>query len=62
MWIYQQRLWFNVNLPAKIVIQWEFTSKNGDSMWIYQQKWWFNRNLPAKIVIYIRNLPAKMVI
>ena len=51
MGIYQQKWWFNGNLPAKIVIQWEFTSKNGDSMGIYQQKWWFSVNLPAKIVI-----------
>jgi len=34
-----------------MVIQWEFTSKNGDSMGIYQQKLRFSVNLPAKIVI-----------
>jgi len=30
MGIYQQKWSFNGNLPAKMVIQWEFTSKNCD--------------------------------
>ena len=55
MGIYQQKLWFNGNLPAKMVIQWEFTSKNGDSSVNLPAKWEFTSkngdldcvNLPA---------------
>ena len=64
MGIYQQKWWFNGNLPAKMVIQCEFTSKYGDLMWIYLQRLWLNGNLPAKwwFNVLNGNLPTRMVI